>query len=95
MYNMLGLAVRARKCVLGTESFLKAMRAKKIFLAVLDGSASDNTKKRIRNSCEYYNIKLLELEDDLLGQSVGKPEIKVVGIIDQKMSKAILDKIKY
>lgn len=95
MYNMLGLASRAGKCVFGTEAFLKALRAKKVSLAVLSGDASDNTKKKVRNSCEYYKIKLIELnKDDLLGQSVGKPGIKVAGIIDEKMSKAILDKIK-
>ena len=91
---MLGLASRAGKCVFGQEAFLNAIRAKKIALAVLSEDASDNTKKRIRNACEYYNIKLLELKTDMLGQSVGKPGVKVVGIIDKMMSNAILNKIK-
>ena len=89
---MLGIAAKARKCVFGAEAFIKSARMHKIFLALLSDDTADNTRKKVVNTCAHYGIEMIELEADKLGASVGKPAIKVVGIIDKQLSGAILSK---
>lgn len=40
---------------------------------ILDADASDNTKKKFRDSCAFYKVPLYETSPDRLGQAIGKP----------------------
>ena len=48
-----------------------AMRAGQLSLG--ESGASDNTKKKFRDSCAFYKVPLYETSPDRLGQAIGKP----------------------
>ena len=97
--GLLGLAARARKLVIGTELVCDALRRGKTgYLVVVSESASDNTKKRLRNCCEYTGAQLhtVPVSPDILGHSIGKKNASVaaVAVTDANMAKAIRNILK-
>lgn len=50
-----GLAIRAGKCVQGTDACERAVRSGKAKLLLVDPAASDNLKKDTENLCAYYH----------------------------------------
>ena len=92
LYGMLGMAKRAGKVTTGAficEKMIKSNRAKLVFLA---SDASDNTKKSIKNSCEFYNVKLIEFSDmETLGHYTGGGDRAVISVNDDNFAKAISD----
>ena len=72
-YSMLGIAMRAGGLTLGTDGVLAEIAAKRAALVLLDETASDNTKKKFRDSCAYYGCELFETAQDRLGFAIGKP----------------------
>ena len=51
----------------------KAIASGAAALVLLDAGASDNTKKRMRDSCAYYGVPLMETAAGRLGEAVGRP----------------------
>ncbi len=90
--NLLGLAYRAHKTVLG-EQVLK--RISKVRLLILASDISEKSKERYLKKCHYYHI---DSRDDIssedLSKALGKENVKVVGIIDEGFKKAILENEK-
>ena len=72
-FSMLGLAMRAGQLSFGEDGVRKAIASGSAALVLLDAGASDNTKKRMRDSCAYYGVQLVETAADRLGLAVGKP----------------------
>ncbi|SDW26561.1 ribosomal L7Ae/L30e/S12e/Gadd45 family protein [Paenibacillus sp. CF384] len=88
--NMLGMAMRAGKLVTGDETVLKAVQQGKAKLVIVAGDASDNTKKKFRDKCTTYNVKLVEAFDRItLGDAIGKSERVLIGVTDSGFSKSI------
>ena len=71
-FSMLGLAMRAGQLTFGEDSVRKAITSGTAGLVLLDDGASENTKKRMRDSCSYYAVQLLETEKTRLGAAVGR-----------------------
>lgn len=93
-YQLLGLAQRARKCVLGEENILQAIRNKKAVLVIVAQDASENTKKLYRNKCQFYEVNHVEVGDIAsLSQSLGKNHRVAVAITDAGFSKGLLAKL--
>lgn len=93
LLNMLGLAKRAGKISAGTFICEKSIKSNTAKLVVLARDASENTKKSITNSCEFYNTRLIEISDmDSLGHSIGaKAPRAVITVNDNNFAKAIMD----
>ena len=72
-YSMLGIAMRAGALTLGEDGVRQAIQSGKAGLALVDEAASENTKKRFRDSCAYYGAPLLETQASRLGAAIGKP----------------------
>lgn len=72
-YATLGLAMRAGALSLGEEGVLKAIASGKTAFVLVDEGASDNTKKRFRDSCAHYGVELFQTQRDRLGAAIGKP----------------------
>ena len=84
----LGLAYRAHKVLLG-ESVLDNI--KKIKLLIIASDISANSRERYLKKCDYYNIKYIENYDThSISQSLGKENVKIVGIIDEGFVKSLL-----
>lgn len=72
-YSLLGIALRAGALTLGTDAVLGAIASGSADMVLLDAAASQNTKKKFRDSCAFYGVELFETEQDRLGWAVGKP----------------------
>lgn len=91
--QMLGLATRARKVTLGTDAFLIGIS--KIKLVFISSDASENTKEKVKNKCEYYKIKYTEsLSTTELFKATGKQNLMVLGICDNGFAKSINNLLK-
>ena len=72
-YSMLGIAQRAGVLTLGADGVAAAVASGNALMVLVDASASENTKKRFRDSCAFYGVELYETETDRLGFAIGKP----------------------
>ncbi|MFV9509815.1 YlxQ family RNA-binding protein [Tepidibacillus sp. LV47] len=85
--SIIGLAQRARKIISGEELVVNAIKDQKVFFVLLSTDASENTKKKIANKCEYYQIPYrIQFSRQELGQAIGKPSRVVIGITDKGFS---------
>jgi len=92
-FFMLGLAMRAGQLTFGEDGVRKAIASGGAKLVLLDAGASENTKKRMRDSCAYYGVALVETAADRLGYAAGKPgrmsaAVAAGGICDKLISLA-------
>lgn len=84
----LGMAMRARKLSLG-DGVIESIRNKKAKLVLISDEASDNTKKKLTDKCNYYQIDYLFIEDDLLNESIGTNNRKAVAIMEEGFANMI------
>ena len=93
--GLIGLAKRAGKVLGGDFAVSGAVKDKTVKLVIIAENASDNTKKKIKNSCEYYGVEFIEFSDaEMLGRYTGSDIRAVIGITDSGLAKAISDKVK-
>ena len=71
-YSMLGIARRAGVLTLGTDGVLSAIASGSAAVVLLDAAASENTKKKLRDSCAFYGAPLFETAPERLGLAIGK-----------------------
>ena len=76
----LGLARRAGQCLAGDFAVERAVKAKKVFMVIVDAGASDATRKRYRTICDTHAVEYRELAG--VGAAIGKPGGKIAGIVD-------------
>ena len=87
----LGLAARGRRVESGGFSVEKAVKSGKACLTVIAGDASDNTKKKFQNMCEYYRVPcILYADREALGAAVGKPFRATAAVTDRGLADAVL-----
>lgn len=92
--NLLGLAMRARKIVSG-DQLIPAIQNKSAKLVLLANDASDNTKKRIRDKCSFYERELIVVESSAqMNQAMGTANRMAVGIVDEGFAKSLRDCLK-
>lgn len=92
--SMLGIATKAGKTVTGEYSTEKAVKEGKAFLVVVASDASDNTKKKFRNMCNYYQVTMKEFADkNSLGAACGREFRASLAVIDEGLGKAVLKQI--
>lgn len=90
IYNLIGLAMRARKVISG-EELMDAIRKKKVSLVIVSEDASENTKKRYSDKCSFYDVDLIMIESsERLNQAIGKSNRMAVGICDEGFKKSIM-----
>lgn len=92
MLGNIGLCVRARAVVRGTELVCDALRAGEIKLVLTACDNSANTAKRLHDRCAYYGVRLMVLPvtGEQLAAAVGRGGITAaVGITDASMVRMI------
>ncbi|MCM1497389.1 MAG: ribosomal L7Ae/L30e/S12e/Gadd45 family protein [Clostridium sp.] len=96
--SMLGLATKAGKIVTGEFSTERAVKSGTAFLVVVAADASDNTKKKFRNMCEYYQVTMREFSDKIsLGNACGKEFRASLAVVDMGLAQAVekaIDKVE-
>ena len=89
--SLIGLATKARKVVSGEFSTEKAVRSGQAKLVVIAEDASDNTKKKFRNMCAYYQVPFeVSHTKEELGHCMGKEYRASLAVFDENFAGAIL-----
>ncbi len=93
-YSMISLANKAGKLITGEDAVRKSIRNGSVKLVIISVDASDNTKKRMRNSAAFYSVPFIiwGLKDEF-GISLGKSARSVLGITDENFSSGIKAKL--
>ena len=89
--SLIGLATKAGKTVSGEFSTEKSVKTGKGLLVIVAEDASENTKKKFRNMCSFYEVPLYILSDkETLGHSMGKEFRASLAVQDWNFAQAIM-----
>ena len=89
--SLIGLATKAGKTVSGEFMTEKSVKTGKGYLVIAAGDASENTKQKFRNMCEFYEVPLYFLSDkENLGRAMGKEFRASLAVQDDNFAKAII-----
>ena len=87
---MLGLATRARTIVSGEFSTERSIQDFSACLVIVATDASDNTKKKFKNKCEFYEVPYFEYGTrDELGHAMGKEQRASLAVTDEGFARQV------
>ena len=88
--SMLGLATRSRNVVSGGFATEEAVKSGKAYLVIIAEDASDNTRKKYSNMCEFYEVPYEYYSvKDILGHAIGKEERSCLAVTDKGFADSI------
>lgn len=88
--SLIGLATKAGKTASGEFCTEREVKAGNAALVIVADDASDNTKKKFRNMCDFYHVPICFYKDkDTLGHAMGKQFRASLAILDQGFAKGI------
>ena len=92
---MLSLCQKSGKLVSGEESCEKAIRANLARVIIVAENASENTKKKFKNSSQYYKVPIYFFTDkEELGHAIGKEVRAVLTVTDEGLGNQIIKLFK-
>ena len=87
---MIGMAMKAGKLASGEFATEKAVKTGLAALVIVSEAASENTKKKFRNMCEYYEVPVYFFgSKEELGHAIGKEFRASLAVLDPGLAKAI------
>lgn len=93
--SLVGLAAKAGKVVSGEFATEKAVKSQKASLVLTAEDASENTKKKFRDMCTYYQVPLYVIgSKEELGKAIGKEYRASLALTDENFSRAVVKKIE-
>lgn len=88
--QLLGIAKRASKIAFGIDMVCEKLRKGEVKLIFVASDASISTIDTIEKKAFYYNVKICKsYTTDELSHSIGLNNIKVIGILDEGLSKGM------
>ena len=88
--SLIGLATKAGKTASGEFCTERDVKSGGAALVIIADDASDNTKKKFRNMCDFYHVPICFYKDkDTLGHAMGKQFRASLAILDQGFAKGI------
>lgn len=94
--NQISIAMKAGKLASGEFACEEAIKDGSGYLCIIASDASDNTKKSFSNSCDFYNVKLVEYgTKESLGHAIGKEFRASIVVRDENLSLSILNKMSH
>lgn len=85
----MGIGAKAGKLAYGATACESAIKKRKAALVLLSEDLTENGKKAILDQCKYYHVKAICNVEDL-GRSVGKPNNKLVCVLDGNFANRLL-----
>lgn len=93
--SLIGLATKAGKTVSGEFSTEKSVKTGRGFVVLVAEDASENTKKKFRNMCSFYEVPVYFLSDkEGLGRAMGKEFRASLAVQDENFAKAIIGELE-
>lgn len=88
--NMLGLAYRAGKCVVGEEAIVHAIQSNNAKLILIACDIGPQTQKKLMDKSKTYNIPIINVDNrETLGHAIGKPQRVAIAILDKGFARKI------
>ena len=90
IFQLLGLATRARMLVTGEELAIREVQNGNAHLVIVSNDASANTVKKITDKCTFFNVEKHNFgsrED--LGHAIGKESRVTLAITDAGFAKKL------
>ena len=88
--SLISLATKAGKTVSGEFCTEKEVKTGRAALVIVAGDASDNTKKKFKNMCDFYEVPVYFYKDkDTLGHAMGKEFRASLAVLDEGFAKGI------
>ncbi len=88
--SMLGLATRSGNAASGGFATEQAVKRGKARLVIIAGDASDNTKKKFSNMCNFYRVPYAYYSDkESLGHAMGKEDRTCLAVTDEGLANSI------
>ena len=95
VFSLIGLATRAGKTVSGEFSTEKSVKSGKGFLVLAAEKASENTRKKFQNMCDYYEVPFFVYgTKEELGKYCGKEFRASLAVQDENFAKAIVKELE-
>ena len=92
--SLLGLAQKAGKVASGEFSTEKAIKEGKAYLVIVSAEASENTIKKFKNMCEFYQVEVRFFgTKEELGHVIGKEFRASVAVTDEGFGKQLIKNI--
>ena len=89
--SLIGLATKAGKTASGEFCTEKEVKSGKAELVIVAEDASDNTKQKFKNMCEFYEVPIYFYGDkDTLGHAMGKEFRASLAVTDLGFAKGII-----
>lgn len=93
--SMIGLATKAGKVASGEFCTEKEVKSGRAYLVIVADDASDNTKKKFQNMCDFYQVPIYFYKDkDTLGHAMGKEFRASLAILDEGFADGIQRELK-
>jgi ribosomal protein L7Ae-like RNA K-turn-binding protein len=92
LLSLLGFAARARKVIAGADLCRDAIRRGHAIITIITADASQNTKKRIMDACNYYGSEMCitTLSSSEISKQIGKTgDIAVAAVTDINFANGI------
>ena len=81
--SLISLATKAGKTVSGEFSTEKEVKSGRAAAVIVAKDASDNTKKKFQNMCDFYQVPIYFYADkDTLGHAMGKEFRASLAVLD-------------
>lgn len=88
--SLISLATKAGRTVSGEFCTEKEVKSGRAALVIVADDASDNTKKKFKNMCDFYKVPIYFYKDkDTLGRAMGKEFRASLAILDEGFAKGI------
>jgi len=92
--SLIGLATKAGRTVSGEFMTEREVKSGRAALAIVAIDASENTKKKFRNMCDFYEVPLhFYGNKDSLGHAIGKEFRASLAVLDEGFAKGIQKQI--
>ena len=89
--SLISLATKAGKTASGEFCTEKEVKSGKAELVIVADDASDNTKQKFKNMCEFYEVPIYFYGDkDTLGHAMGKEFRASLAVTDPGLAKGII-----
>lgn len=93
--SLLGLATKAGKVASGEFSTEKSVKSGRGFLVLVADDASQNTKKKFQNMCDFYEVPIYFIADkEELGKFCGKEFRASLAVQDENFAKVMLKELQ-
>ena len=92
--SMIGLAAKAGRLSSGETAVENAIKSYNAYLVIVAEDASDNTKKKFEDMCNYRDIRIIHFSTkEELGKVLGKEYRATIAVTDENFAKGIEEKI--